>query len=248
MAEDREAASGTGAVLPRAARSENDPSTQHYEITRERLRDPGVLDEMRRRQPGMRLRTDAELDSSLAATLSERRAGEPVWVFGYGSLIWNPAFEFAERRVALIHGWHRRFCLWMVSGRGSPEVPGLMLALDRGGRCRGIAYRLTEAQIADELILVWRREMLSGAYHARWVEAATETGTVRAITFVVNRQSDRFVTLPEPRVAEMIATAHGMLGSCRDYLERTVEHLAALGFRDASLERIRARITALRNG
>ncbi|HVV92051.1 MAG TPA: gamma-glutamylcyclotransferase [Hyphomicrobiales bacterium] len=226
-----------------AARSRaDDIATQPYEITRERLRDPRVLDEMRARQPGMKLRTDAELDASLHATLAGRRPGEPVWVFGYGSLIWNPAFEFAERRVGLIHGWHRRFCLWMISGRGSPEVPGLMLALDRGGSCRGIAYRLSERQVADELILVWRREMLSGVYHARWVEAATATGPVRAITFTANRAHDRFVALPEERVAEMVGQARGALGSCRDYLDRTVEHLETLGFRDAALERIRARV------
>lgn len=243
----RSGAPGGEALVPRA-RPDGDFSTERYEITRERLRDPRVLDEMRARQPGMKLKTDAELDASLRSTLAGRQPGEPVWLFGYGSLIWNPAFEFAECGIALIHGWHRRFCLWMVSGRGSPEVPGLMLALDRGGSCRGIAYRLSEQQVENELILVWRREMLSGVYDARWVEAATAAGPVRAITFTANRAHDRFVALPEDRVATMVGQAEGALGSCREYLERTAGHLEALGFRDAALERIRARVGTLRAG
>jgi cation transport protein ChaC len=226
-------------------RGREDAPPPRFWITRERLRDVEHLRRMRENAlPQMRLRSDEELAASLAETLAGRRPGDALWLFGYGSLIWNPAFLFAEQQVALIHGWHRRFCLSMESGRGSPEQPGLMLALDRGGSCRGVAYRIAEDQVDEEMLLVWRREMLSGVYHARWVEAATAQGPVRAITFTANRRHDRFITLPDDEVAERVATARGAIGSCAEYLSETVAHLEALGFRDASLERIRARIAA----
>ena len=157
--------------------------------------------------------------------------------------MWNPAIHFAERRVASIHGWHRRFCLWMRSGRGTPEEPGLMLALDRGGCCRGIAFRLAPDDADHELLLLWRREMLSGSYEARWVEAQTDQGPVRAIAFVANRSHARFAgVLPVEDVARHIAVAKGTLGTCAEYLVETVDHLRELGLRDRSLERIVARM------
>jgi cation transport protein ChaC len=239
--QDRAPASAPGAD----PRGHEDVPPPRFWITRERLRDVEHLRRMREAAlPRRRLRSDEELAASLAETLAGRHPGDAVWLFGYGSLIWNPAFYFAEQRVALIHGWHRRFCLSMDSGRGSPEQPGLMLALDRGGACRGVAYRLADSQVDEEMLLVWRREMLSGAYHARWVEAKTAQGPVRAITFTANRAHDRFIALPDEEVAERVATARGAIGSCAEYLSETVAHLETLGFRDASLERIRARIAA----
>jgi cation transport protein ChaC len=215
-----------------------------FTITRERLRDGSHLAELRARAlPGFPIRSDAEIDASLREALDRRPADGDVWVFGYGSLIWNPAFDFVERRVALVRGWHRRFCLWMKAGRGTPESPGLMLALDRGGCCRGIAFRLALAQVEEELLILWRREMLSGSYDARWLDAHTREGPIRVVTFVANRRHARFANgLSDEEVADRVAVARGPLGSCKEYLFNTVEHLEALGFRDASLERIRRRV------
>jgi cation transport protein ChaC len=220
------------------------PWPADYRITRERLRDGSHLAQLRARAlPGFPIRSDAEIEASLGAALAARPATGEVWVFGYGSLIWNPAFEFAEKRVALVRGWHRRFCLWLKAGRGTPELPGLMLALDRGGSCRGVAFRLDRSQVEEELLILWRREMLSGSYEARWLDAHSATGPVRAITFVANRRHARFTNLlSDEEVADRIAVARGPLGSCAEYLLNTVEHLEALGFRDASLERIRRRV------
>lgn len=226
-------------------RGREDAPPPRFWVTRERLSDPDGLRRLREDAlPRVRLRSDEELAASLAETLAGRRAGDPVWLFGYGSLIWNPVIHYAEQRVALVRGWHRRFCLSLESGRGTPEKPGLMLALDRGGSCRGVAYRLREEEVDAEMLLVWRREMLSGAYHARWLTAATAVGPIRAVTFTANRAHDRFITLPDAEVAERVATARGAIGSCAEYLAQTVAHLEALGFRDASLERVRARIAA----
>ena len=211
-----------------------------YRITRERLLDGSLMREFRARAlPGTPIRSDAELEASLDATLAGHDPAADLWLFGYGSLIWNPAFVFAEQVPAFVRGYHRRYCLWMPMGRGTPERPGLMLALDRGGGCRGVAFRIP-APARAELLLVWRREMLGGAYLARWVCAETPHGVVPAVTFVVDRSYVRYAGhLSDDEVAARIATARGPLGSCADYLRRTTEKLAEMGFKDRGLERVR---------
>jgi cation transport protein ChaC len=209
-------------------------------ITRAALRDGSLLAMARRQMPpDMPLLSDAEIEADLDAMLTERPAGEDVWLFGYGSLMWNPAIEFAEQRGGSVHGWHRRFCLWLHGGRGSPESPGLMLALERGGRCAGTLFRIPAGQARDELLLAWRRELFTGAYRSRWVTALTNDGAVRAVTFVANREHDRYAgRLDDARVAALIASATGSLGSCLTYLAETMAALQALGLRDRSLERL----------
>jgi cation transport protein ChaC len=219
-------------------------------ITREALADGSLLAGVRARLlPGMVVRSDAEIEASLDAMLASHPPGADVWVFGYGSLMWNPAFDYAERAVGVIRGYHRRFCLWLEMGRGSPDNPGLMLALDRGGVCRGVAFRIPAAQARDELLLVWRREMFGTAYHARWVQVrmvgAPSSIGVPAITFVVNRDHPRYAgRVSDAEAAKHIATATGALGSCASYLDNTMAHLRTLGIRDAGLERIAAQIGA----
>lgn len=209
-------------------------------ITRERLVDGRHLAAIRARAgPDFPVRSDAELEACLQSILAHHPAGQEAWLFGYGSLMWNPAFLYEERRSARLHGWHRRFCLRQTRGRGTPDCPGLTLALDRGGVCRGMAFRIAAERVRDELLLVWRREMLSGAYLARWVTVTTEAGPVQAVTFVVNDRHPRYTgPMSEALAAERIRLSAGELGSCREYFDRTVEALHALGIRDAALERI----------
>lgn len=211
-----------------------------FVITRERLRDGSHLAAIRKRAtPDFPIRSDGEIDASLDAALASHPPGQDAWVFGYGSLMWNPAFRFAERRLGTIRGWHRRFCLTLTRGRGSAECPGLMLALDRGGVCRGIAFRIEAACLRDELLLVWRREMLSGAYLARWVDVAADEGPVRAVTFVVNGRHQRYAgKLSDAETAERILRAGGELGTCLDYFERTIRLLTTLHVRDRAMDRI----------
>ncbi|MFM0289309.1 gamma-glutamylcyclotransferase [Paraburkholderia megapolitana] len=220
-------------------------------ITRERLKDGSLLAEWRATAPaGSPVRSDEEIAASLKAALAERPAEGDVWVFGYGSLIWNPTFEFVEQRTALLQGWHRRFCVWTKGGRGSPDAPGLTLALDRGGSCRGIAFRLDPKQVDEELFILWRREMVSGVYEARWVDIKVENEKTivqkaRAITFVANRSHDRFTDqLSDDEIARRIAAARGPLGTCQEYFMNTIGHLEALGLRDVGLERIRRCMSA----
>jgi cation transport protein ChaC len=216
-------------------------------LTRDQIRDGDVRRMIAALGISMRVLSDEELAASRAATLAGVDISGGMWLFGYGSLIWNPAFHFTDRLTGTVYGYHRRFCLWTHLGRGCPERPGLVLGLERGGSCRGVAFHIAADAVEEELAIVWRREMLSGAYVPRWVDVHTRLGVVRAITFTINRAHERYARLlPDDRVAEVIATAQGWLGPCADYLINTVEHLAELGIHDRPLERLRARVVARR--
>ena len=187
-----------------------------------------------------RLRTPEDLEASIEAILSRRDGDAAVHVFGYGSLMWNPAVDHAGARPAKVHGWHRSFCLRSIIGRGSQERPGLMLGLDRGGACHGMLLRIEAAKVRDELRVLWRREMLTEVYQARWVTARVGGASVRAITFTVNRAHPRYTKqLSLDEMARMINTGAGSLGSCREYFDATLQKLAALGISDAGMERLR---------
>lgn len=215
-----------------------------FVITRERLLSGAHLASIRKRaHPDFPVRSDEEIEASLDEALSCQAGDGDIWVFGYGSLMWNPAFLYDEQRLGTVRGWHRRFCLNLTRGRGSPDCPGLMLALDRGGACRGMAFRIAAEQARGELLLIWRREMLSGSYLARWVTVAIGDGTVRAVTFVANPDHTRYLgRLSEDEAAERIRKATGELGSCLEYFDRTVASLQEFGLRDAALERIGRKI------
>ncbi len=212
-----------------------------FKVTRQSLLD-GSLRALSQRHPewkDMPRRSEAEMAALLDEILAQHDPSQDVWVFGYGSLIWNPAFEYEEKRPALLAGWHRRFCLKMFLGRGTRENPGLMLALDAGGTCNGVAFRIAAAKVREELNVLWLREMFGGGYHARWVELQAGDEKLRAITFVINTEHPRYLKeLSLEETAAFIATGCGHLGTCREYLENTVAHLEALGLSDAGLARI----------
>lgn len=209
-------------------------------ITRDKLLDGSLAEHFRANAPpGYQVRSQAELDASLDEVLNGHVQGEPAWVFGYGSLIWNPALAHDAAEKAHVFGWCRRFCIKLMMGRGSVEQPGLMLALDRGGSCWGVALRIPADRMRDELALLWRREMLSGAYQARWVAASIHGRRQPALTFVVNRHSPRYLgALSLHEQARMLCAGVGHLGSCREYFDNTVASLQRLGLKDASLQRL----------
>jgi cation transport protein ChaC len=217
------------------------PLKTAHAFTREALVDGSMLAAIRASAPaGTYVRSDAELDASLDASLKDWCGTEDVWVFGYGSLMWNPAFHFTESAKGRVHGWSRKFCLWLYMARGTPDRPGLMLALDRGGACHGMVFRIAAAEVRHELGLLWRREMLTGAYEARWVTAQVERQPLRALTFVANRHHARYAgTLSGEETARFIATGQGRLGTCSAYFEATIAALEGLQIRDAGIERLR---------
>lgn len=177
-----------------------------------------------------------EFHASLERILAGRNPARDLWVFGYGSLIWNPLFKFVEHRLATVHGFHRRFCLRSRLGRGSVEKPGLMLGLDFGGSCNGVAFRIAARDVRHELKLMWRREMVLGSYAPRWLKARARGKHLRAIAFVVNHAHPHYTgKLPLKTVITTLASAHGRFGSGADYLYQTVDCLTAHGIRDAHL-------------
>ena len=188
-------------------------------------------------------------DASLERALDETGEGRDLWLFAYGSLIWNPLFHFDERRPALVHGLHRRFCLWSRMGRGSPDKPGLMLALEHGGRCHGFAFRIPARLLHTELTLIWRREMVMGSYDARWVNALVGGQSVRALAFVINRRGEQYAgKLPADEVVQVLAHARGRLGSAADYLFQTVDCLRSNGVQDEPLFALAERVARVMGG
>ncbi|MEO1017834.1 MAG: gamma-glutamylcyclotransferase [Pseudomonadota bacterium] len=208
-------------------------------LTRESLRTGFLQQLVASGGDTIKVLSEAELRETRQAALTEHQEGENIWLFAYGSLIWNPAFHFVSKAQARISGYHRRFCLWTHLGRGSKERPGLILGLDRGGSCRGLAYEIAHNAIESELDIVWRREMVSAAYRPTWVRMQTEHGPRRALTFVINRNHERYCRqLDDQKIAAAIAQAQGPLGTCAEYLFNTTDHLAELGIADPSLTRL----------
>ncbi len=228
------------------ARDRQPPVTDNHVITRETLRDDAIRRMVAASAPDMRLLTDAERAASLDATLAARPdADAGVWLFAYGSLIWNPALHFDQRRLARVHGWHRSFCLSTQAGRGTPANPGLVLGLDRGGACTGAAFHIPEALVQDELDLLWRREMLSGSYRPRWVRVRGSDGVPfgHAIAFTIQRDGEHYAgCLAREDIVRRLASACGALGSSADYLFRTRDGLRSLGIVDAGIEDLARRV------
>lgn len=169
------------------------------------------------------------------------------WVFGYGSLMWNPAINVAESRPALVQGFSRRFAMRLVFGRAMPDRPGLMMCLVRGGECHGVAHRIAAASVDSETRILWMREMLSGAYTPTWIELDFgNDDRTRGVTFVINEAHPRYLPGLDPAdKAARIASAEGPLGSNRDYLFRTAEALAANRLKDPYIDDMMARVRAL---
>jgi len=181
--------------------------------------------------------TGEALERSLEEMLAQHAGpGQPIWIFGYGSLMWNPEFEYDARHVATVHGYHRKFCLWSRINRGTPDNPGLVLTLERGGSCRGLAYRLKANTARETLSRLWRREMSLGSYRPRWLECRTGADTYEALAFVVNRECTGYAgKLPIETMVKAIATARGKYGTSADYLFRTEVILAEHGIRDETV-------------
>ena len=194
---------------------------------------------------GSRALTDEQLSASLNATLAAKPKGAGWWVFGYGSLLWNPIFPIAEAKPALVRGLHRSFCLWSLASRGTADLPGLVLALIPGGSCRGVAYRLPAPLAIDELHLLWRREMVVGGYNPKWVKLDTQGKTIIGLAFTVKRDHPQYAgRLSVEQQAAVIGSACGHLGTSQDYLERTRVALVAHGIVDPYLERLASSVAS----
>ena len=169
-----------------------------------------------------------------------------LWIFGYGSLMWDPGIPHVDWAPALIHGYHRELCIYSSRWRGTPRQPGLVLGLDRGGSCRGVAFRIAASDVKTSLDALWEREMRRGIYHPRVLRARLARGDVRVLAFVANAKHPGYAgSLPIERIAECIAYCRGDRGPNIEYLARTLKHLEELGVRDHHLMRVMDAVRAL---
>ena len=185
--------------------------------------------------------TPAQIGASLARALAGWDGASPLWVFGYGSLIWNPDLVFDRRVTARVHGYHRRLCLWSRINRGTPECPGLVAGLDRGGSCVGVAYRVPATELQAQFERLWEREMFMGSYAPRWLDCRLVDGTREtALAFVVRQDASNYAgRLGEAQILEVFRRGScGRFGTSLDYLVNTVRSLRQHGLRDPHLERL----------
>jgi cation transport protein ChaC len=213
-------------------------------ITREMLQNWRVASLARERDGAeASIASEDQLLASRRLVIADDADVSDFWVFGYGSLIYNPIIEHSHRAIASIYGYHRRFCLWTKIGRGSPDCPGLVLSLDRGGSCKGVAFRLNPQNAIAELDLLWRREMMTMAYRPRLISLHTDIGLKRGLAFVANPARPAYAQpMPFEATVEVVAHAAGFNGPCRDYLYDTVKGMQACGIRDRQLEKLAAAV------
>ena len=185
--------------------------------------------------------SDEYYPQTAAKVLSKLPEDGQLWVFAIGSLIWNGKLPAVERRPGVVRGWHRAFCLGPdTRHRGNPAAPGLMMSLDRGGQCQGIAFRLDPSNLPATLEKLLRNEP---PMPPRWVTAQTPQGVVKAIAFALDRSHFMYVGgLPEAEVADRLASAVGHIGTMADYLLNTILHLEEAGIHDRALWRMQAMV------
>ncbi|OGA49078.1 MAG: hypothetical protein A3F74_28105 [Betaproteobacteria bacterium RIFCSPLOWO2_12_FULL_62_58] len=172
-----------------------------------------------------------------------------LWIFGYGSLMWDPGFPYVQWAPALIYGYHRALCISSNRWRGTPERPGLVLGLDRGGACRGIAFLVARADAGPALEALWAREMRRRVYRPQLLRARLPGKEVQVLAFVADPKHASYAGhLSIEQTAERIANCRGARGPNLDYLIRTVEHLSELGVRDHNLLRVLAAARASESG
>jgi cation transport protein ChaC len=170
------------------------------------------------------------------------KPGEDMWVFAYGSLMWRPGFPFEEARRALLTGYRRCFCIYSVYHRGTPSRLGMVLGLDRGGACEGMAYRIGASNAEAVRTYLRAREVINGVYRETLVPIELEeepSREVLALAYIVERAHPNYAfRLPLAKQARLIRGARGLSGANLDYLVSTVRHLSELGIRDRELERL----------
>ena len=174
----------------------------------------------------------------------------PLWIFGYGSLLWNPGFPVAQTRIARLDGWHRSFCMTSIHHRGTEEDPGLVLALDpeAGAVCEGIAYRVAPDARGATLAYLRERELISAAYREVFAPVVLNGGQrVQAVTYVMDQAHEQYCgRLTLDQQAEIIARSHGKMGPNADYLFETAAHLQEIGCPDPDLAALDAMVRLLR--
>lgn len=175
----------------------------------------------------------------LLPLLKRLESRDPVWVFGYASLLWRQEFEAAQHVPAKVHGWHRALRMRSRVNRGSPDKPGLVFALLPGGCCQGMVFRLHARTAEADLRRLWAREMPTGVYDPRWLPCRTAQGTVPALGFTLSRHSPNHTgRLTDEHLSDILRHARGRYGSTLDYLLETAQELRRRSIVDKEVERL----------
>lgn len=170
---------------------------------------------------------------------------QQFWVFGYGSLMWRPGFDFVEKEPALLRGLHRRLCVYSHVHRGTPERPGLVLGLDRGGSCHGMAFRIGEDLWEKTLGYLRAREQVTSVYLERWkrIRLIGSGRQVDAIAYVIDRRHKQYAGhLDHESLLDYVRQGQGVSGACTDYVLSTAAHLRDMKIRDKSLENLASQL------
>ena len=182
-----------------------------------------------------------DADQMLERALVQWGGDEDLWIFGYGSLIWRPEFDFSERRSAHVHGWHRALKMWSTINRGTPQVPGLVFGMLSGGSCQGMAFRIPRNQGDTVMRKLWLREMPNAVYDPRWLPCRTPHGAVKALAFTLSRQSPHHTgELAPDEYRRIFSEAQGIYGTTLDYAQATFDELQRLGIDAKALKRLLA--------
>lgn len=191
--------------------------------------------------------TQARIDQSLKETMALRPTNHDVWVFAYGSLMWNPISRYDERVIATLHGWHRSFSLRAVAGRGTPERPGRMLSLEPGGSTEGVVLRIPEETLDEEMRILWTREMVTGAYAPTWAPVTFRSGEEGlAVVFVANPLHAHYEADSRPAtIAPLIAAACGSFGTNAEYVLKLQHALAECDMEDAYIDELAAELARI---
>jgi cation transport protein ChaC len=166
---------------------------------------------------------------------------QKFWIFGYGSLMWRPGFEYVRQEPAVIHGYHRRLCVYSHVHRGTPERPGLVLGLDHGGSCHGLAFEVSPEHWEDTVSYLRAREQVTSVYveKRRAIRLLDTRARVEALTYVVDRRHHQYAgLLDEGLLIKHVLQGQGVSGHCSDYVLNTLQHLRDMKIHDASLEKL----------
>ena len=162
------------------------------------------------------------------------------WIFGYGSLMWKPNFSYLEAQPALLRGYHRSLCVYSIRHRGTPEKPGLVMGLDRGGSCRGQAFLLAAGEVPNIMTYLYKREMETNCYNPKFLNVKLlDQRKVKAFHFLVRRDHEQYTgKLSVVEAAELVLSGSGPKGTSLEYLENTLHHLNRLGINKGKLHNI----------
>jgi glutathione-specific gamma-glutamylcyclotransferase len=209
-------------------------------LTRTLLERDTVRQEMRAGVLGPHMLSDEALEASRRAALASLPRKQSLWVFGYGSLIWNPQLNYRRSQRVRIYGYRRALCLWSRINRGTPDAPGLVFGLLPGGSCAGVAYQIPAAQITAETTLLWRREMLMGSYVPVWAKGYdANNDVIDVLTFRVDPKCTGFAgNLCDEEIVRTLRSAKGRFGTCADYVCSTLTALNKNGISDPRLARL----------